>query len=426
MKKNLIFIFVFVFGSIGYLQKLACQEISDNSSISDVDDEIRICKWKNDTKTCVIFSFDDNNKTHNRISRIFDTFNYKTTFFIIAKTMSVDSIRDILSRGHEIGNHTYSHKYFHLIDSAEIEKEVIEGKNKIESTFKIKCLSFAEPGRSITEYGKRVVFNNHLFARNYSEYPNVYRLYFPSTQERMPKVVTAYKNAIKTGDLLSVVSHGIDGEGYMPITTQTLIEVLDSVKALDAAGLVWVSTIKEGICYENIYREVLLNKTIEDNLICLKVENFNSHKYKDMDSVMLSIYIPANVCDDLISYNKRIITTPKNNGTVLSLDLKKDTSVVITKDELKQWIIGAPNISTSSKMKSKISIYPNPFNDIVYINGIEVGSQVTVYDSSGHKQIEQTDCVVNTSRLHEGIYIFKIKNSLDSAVYSYKALKIVD
>ena len=422
MKTNLIFIFTFLFGSIAYLQKLACQEISDNSSISE--DEIRICKWKNDTKTCVIFSFDDNNKTANRISKIFDAFNYKTTFFIYPKTMFVDSVRDIILRGHEIGNHTYSHRSFHLIDSTEIEKEVIEGKNIIEATFKIKCLSFAEPGRKITEYGKKIVFNNHLFARNYSEYSDVYRHYFPSTQEKMPKVVTAYKDAIKTGNLLNVVSHGIDGDGYMPITTQTLIEVLDSVKVLDTAGLLWVTTIKEGICYENIYREVLLDKTIEDDLICLKVENFNSHKYKDMDSVMLSIYIPANVCNELISYNKRIIKTTKNNGTILSLDLKKDTSIVIIKNDLKQWIIEeAPNKQMNTKMKSKISIYPNPFNDVVFINGIGVGSQITVYNSNGHKQMEQNESVVNTSRLHEGQYVFRIINSLDSAIYSYKAIK---
>ena len=143
-----------------------------------------------------------------------------------------------------------------------------------------------------------------------------------------------------------------------------------------------------------------------------------------MDSVMLSIYIPANVCNELISYNKRIIKTTKNNGTILSLDLKKDTSIVIIKNDLKQWIIEeAPNKQMNTKMKSKISIYPNPFNDVVFINGIGVGSQITVYNSNGHKQMEQNESVVNTSRLHEGQYVFRIINSLDSAIYSYKAIK---
>lgn len=423
MKANLILIFISCFGSFGCLQKPACQEISENFSYSEHNDEIRICKWKNDSKTCVIFSFDDNNKTANRISRIFDTFNYKTTFFINAKTMLVDSVRDIISRGHEIGNHTFSHKYFHQIEDVEIENEIVNGKNIIESTYKIKCLSFAEPGRQITDYGISVVLKNHLYARNYSEYKNVDRLFFASTTDNIYNVTKSYRKAITTGNVLNVVSHGIDGEGYMPIATQTLIEVLDSVKVLDNVGLVWVATIKEGICYENIYRELLLDKMIEDDLICLNVKNFNSHKYKDMDSVMLSIYIPANVCNELISYNKRIIKTIKNNGTILSLDLKKDTSIVIMKNDLKQWIIEAPNKQTDVKIKSKISIYPNPFNDVVFIDGIGAGSQVTVYDSNGFKQMEQNESVLNTSRLNEGQYIFRIKNSLDSTMYRVKLMK---
>lgn len=424
MKANYCFLSLsYVILSLFFVQKLTCQESLDQVYTLDDNDSIRICKWKNDAKTCIIFSFDDNNKTSNRISKIFDSFNYKATFFIYPKTMLVDSVKDIISRGHEIGNHTYSHQYFHLIEDSEIEKEIIEGKNKIESTYKIKCLSFAEPGKKITEFSKRIVLQNHLFARNYSEYPNVNRFFFPSTPEKMLTVVSSYREAIKAGDILNVVSHGIDGDGYMPITTQTLIEVLDTVRTYEKAGLVWVTTIKEGICYENIYREILLDKTIEDNIIRLEIKNFNATKYKDMDSVMLSINIPQIICNKVISRNWRITTSEIDKGTILNLDLKKDTSIVLIMDDKQQWLIEKPNSITQSKKRPDISIHPNPFDNIISVNGVESGSQISIYDLNGVNQGVYYENTIDATKLDKGLYVFRLFNSSDSTVHNFKMLK---
>lgn len=424
MKANYCFLSLsYVILSLFFVQKLTCQESLDQVYTLDDNDSIRICKWKNDAKTCIIFSFDDNNKTSNRISKIFDSFNYKATFFIYPKTMLVDSVKDIISRGHEIGNHTYSHQYFNQIDSAEIEKEVVDGKNIIESAYKIKCLSFAEPGKIITDYGKSIVFKNHLFARNYSEYPNIDRLFFSSTQQKMSSFNNFVEGTINNGKIINIVSHGLDGDGYMPITTQSLLESLELTKKLDDSRLVWVTTIKEGICYENIYREILLDKTIEDNIIRLEIKNFNATKYKDMDSVMLSINIPQIICNKVISRNWRITTSEIDKGTILNLDLKKDTSIVLIMDDKQQWLIEKPNSITQSKKRLDISILPNPFDNIVSVKGVESGSQISIYDINGVNQGVYYENTIDTKKLNKGLYVFRLFNSSDSTIHNFKMLK---
>src|ERR1035437_5094906 len=86
------------------------QEITKtNSVITDIFGYINLCRWKNDARTCINLSFDDNCQSHRKISKIFDQYGYKASFFVIASYMNVDSLKDISARGHEIGNHTYSH-----------------------------------------------------------------------------------------------------------------------------------------------------------------------------------------------------------------------------------------------------------------------------------------------------------------------------
>ena len=66
-----------------------------NANLSDSLESIKICKWKDGAKTCVNFSFDDGLPSFRRISQVFDLYNFKASFFIIATTIQIDSIKDI-------------------------------------------------------------------------------------------------------------------------------------------------------------------------------------------------------------------------------------------------------------------------------------------------------------------------------------------
>ena len=100
-----------------------------NSFLMDVFDSIKISKWKYDYQSCINFSFDDNVLSQSKISKIFDEYGFKSTYFVNPINMYVDSLKDISARGHEIGSHTYSHIGLGGIDSLEIDfRHFLEGQ----------------------------------------------------------------------------------------------------------------------------------------------------------------------------------------------------------------------------------------------------------------------------------------------------------
>ena len=58
---------------------------------------------------------------------------------------------------------------------------------------------------------------------------------------------------------------------------------------------------------------------------------------------------------------------------------------------------------------SSISIYPNPINDILNINGIF--ESIEIFDIYGKLVLISNQDKINTSNLSEGIYTINIKNN---------------
>lgn len=99
------------------MQIIIQKKTDDNNSLN----LIKICKWKNDARTCVNFSFDDGCRTSKQISEVFDLYGCKCTFFVITNSLDIDSCLHIIKHGHEIGNHTYSHANLASIDTGQLE-----------------------------------------------------------------------------------------------------------------------------------------------------------------------------------------------------------------------------------------------------------------------------------------------------------------
>lgn len=74
-----------------------------------------LCSGITDKKEIAI-TFDDgpNNSFTNEILSTLDAYEAKATFFVIGKNIpgNEDIIKNIFSKGHTIGNHTFSHSYF--------------------------------------------------------------------------------------------------------------------------------------------------------------------------------------------------------------------------------------------------------------------------------------------------------------------------
>jgi len=384
-----------------------------NSDTSNID-LVKICKWKNDASTCVNFSFDDNNLSSLKISQIFDSYGYKCTFFVISSYMYVDSLKDICSRGNEIGNHTYSHLDLSQLDSSQVSFQVRKGKELIENTLGIKCVSFAEPGHSKTQLSIAIEQQYELFDRDYSEYSSPVYSSLISTS-KISGITNYIKTGIKNGNRLLLDGHGIDGDGYSPITKEFLVQTLDSLKKYSNVNNIWVTSLKEGAQYENLYHEIKLKKSFQNDTLTLSFENYNKEKYKDLDSSLISVEIPFEYCNDISCLTKFVDVKKLHDKFIITTNIKNDTSLVVllkkTEDQ---------NVLIANVIADSLIIYPNPTRDFLNLKSDDDISLIEIYNPEGKLILRRITNVqkIDILNLPSGLYFIKIETG-------YKNNKIV-
>lgn len=385
------------------------------SVLTDVSESINICKWKYDTQTCMNFSFDDNNISHKKISELLNQYNFKGTFFVITSYMYSEIIKDLIKNGHEIGNHSYSHVNLSssTIDSSEIDFQIRHSKLMIENSTGIKCLSFTEPFHAYSNQSKKNVLENHLFDRDYSQYFSR-DFYEMNPTSSIEEEKTFIENKIKDKKIILFTGHGIDGDGSEPISSDFLNQTLELINEHVLSGDLWVTTIKEGVQYENLYQEIQLEKSIIGDTMKLVFNNFNKFKYKDCEKAPISITIPKIVdCETTCLTNSAEIKE-HSNRYIITTDLMRDTTILI--------LIKPIGIVTEDKKidnDAKFIIFPNPAIDFININSVGSISVIEILNMNGQLQIKQNNnsSKVDISKLAKGCYLTKIIHHEGHAVF---------
>ncbi|HZX21279.1 MAG TPA: polysaccharide deacetylase family protein [Clostridia bacterium] len=84
----------------------------------------------NGAQKLVALTFDDGPESEltPQILDILDDYDIKATFFVIGQSAAryTDVLKDINDRGHEIGNHSWSHKYLPKISKSSKESEILK------------------------------------------------------------------------------------------------------------------------------------------------------------------------------------------------------------------------------------------------------------------------------------------------------------
>jgi peptidoglycan-N-acetylglucosamine deacetylase len=80
----------------------------------------------------------------------------KITFFVVGQDAALeknhDALRAIASKGHEIGNHSFSHEpWMHLYDEQKVEQEIRLAEEQIEKVTGQRTVGFRGPGFSFTD-----------------------------------------------------------------------------------------------------------------------------------------------------------------------------------------------------------------------------------------------------------------------------------
>ena len=78
-------------------------------------------------KVAITFNCAVGNSDIDSILETLDKYNVKATFFLLGSWADdyTGKVQKIYDAGHEIGNHSYSHKDMSLLSKAELEKELL-------------------------------------------------------------------------------------------------------------------------------------------------------------------------------------------------------------------------------------------------------------------------------------------------------------
>lgn len=123
-----------------------------------------------DRKKICYLTFDDGpSKVTERILDVLEQYKVKATFFVTGQMASNNpkTLKAIYDAGHSIGNHSFSHDYNVVYDSAEsFKNEVLGCKNAIDNAlgFEYKNLVFRYPGgyTSLTDENTKSAYTNVL------------------------------------------------------------------------------------------------------------------------------------------------------------------------------------------------------------------------------------------------------------------------
>ena len=119
----------------------------------------------------IYLTFDDGpTKKTDEILELLEALNVKATFFVTGRELkeNIEEGRKIVLAGHELGNHSYSHKRMVLKSPSFIKKEIQLTDNIIKNTipgYSTKIFRF--PGGS---YGRNIKFKSAVNVLNYVYY----------------------------------------------------------------------------------------------------------------------------------------------------------------------------------------------------------------------------------------------------------------
>lgn len=146
--------------SVALLINMLCLSVIAGATDNGVDD-VDIYRKKENDYMKIALTFDDG--PHPRytpqILDILDKYGIKATFFAIGINADryPDTMEMVINRGHEIGNHTYTHPHVDRIDSVTLHGEIERCENALFSHTDYKTKLFRPPEGMIDGYVKSVI-----------------------------------------------------------------------------------------------------------------------------------------------------------------------------------------------------------------------------------------------------------------------------
>lgn len=252
---------------------------------------VRICRWKNDNKSAISFTWDDNNWTVKKCSEIFDKYNYKCTFFInpgcYMSNVLLQDYKNAANKGFEIGNHGYSHIRLDTMSIKGLNREIVYSRSILAHDYK-QCLSFAYPFHLQSQVADSIIKKTHPFCRNFAKKSiNVMAAAHDNVNTYQSRIDSINKS-ISNNNWIIFGGHGIDNNGYDPVPSFEVDSLLNYVSHKN----IWVESFAEVCKYYLAYQSSSVE--VSPYLITIKSDYLKELEKFQIGSCIITLSIESN------------------------------------------------------------------------------------------------------------------------------------
>ena len=255
--------------------------------------KFEIAPWAGGKKAAVALTFDDWTPGHPRVALpLLDRFGMKGTFFVVLNDLWSTPERDdwivlnaAVRRGHEIGNHSRTHRDLTQLSAIELVDEIEGARSEFdEALHGPRVSTFAHPFGVCSERVLEWVGRHHVAARSFENTPEQLRVDddFATTDAEYGQVIPLrlwngvesaefgswLDRALAEGGFLSTVSHGVfsaefpeDAGRYDAIDLAKLESFLLEIEQRMAS--LWVTTFARAMIYHRARRASQLDVRLE-------------------------------------------------------------------------------------------------------------------------------------------------------------------
>lgn len=187
-------------------------------------------RYVDPSKPMIALTFDDGPmpSVGNRIMDCLAQYNGRATFFLVGERVSTyaDEVRRMAAEGHEIANHTMNHKYLQKLGAAEIQSQVNQCNDVIESVCGIRPTIMRLPGGN---YNAVVLANTNMPMIQWSIDTRDWKT--RNAQSTVDAVLGKVKDGdivlmhelySQTGDAALQIIPALAGQGYQLVTVSEL------------------------------------------------------------------------------------------------------------------------------------------------------------------------------------------------------------
>lgn len=212
----------------------------------------QVTRYRGDKSAAASYTFDDGYPSSATIATIFENRGLRATFFIIPG--SIDDSQwsfwaGMLNKGHEIGNHSMTHNVDmgdSSVSDQTLNLEINAAQDRIAQRLGTRPLSFAFPWHSYTQKALQFAETRHISVRKVNNGEDNYEFAFfdqdhaASLSEQLATVNSQLQNVVSNGGWFVAGGHGVDGDGWSPVTSRFLQDHLSYAQQF--ASTLWIDT----------------------------------------------------------------------------------------------------------------------------------------------------------------------------------------